>query len=116
MTRILNDVERLVETHLPQWLATPGMGSEKIAAFYADPLKIAVDKTSLRASMMGRRSALDRSVLGHVRRTVGKLRSHIKNAYDEARWRFSAPAPPIAHVRGGFPPASRSIPLESPQP
>ncbi len=87
MTRILNDVERLAGTHLPQWLATPGMGEDKIKAFYADPLKLAVDKSSLTASMMGRRSALDRSLLWRVRRTLGRLRRRIIDAHAEAKFR-----------------------------
>jgi len=95
MTRILNDVERLATAHLPQWLATPGMGADKIAAFYADPLKAAVDKASLKASMMGRRSALDASLLWRVRRTIGKLRRRIADARAEARFRVKNPTPPV---------------------
>ena len=75
-------------THLPQWLATPGMGADKIAAFYADPLKLAVDKASLNASMMGRRSAIDQGLYWRVRRIVGKLRRLIADARAEARVRL----------------------------
>jgi 2-polyprenyl-6-methoxyphenol hydroxylase-like FAD-dependent oxidoreductase len=39
--KALTDVERLCNMHIPQWLATPGMGAEKIAAFYADPVRAA---------------------------------------------------------------------------
>ena len=87
MTRILNDVERLASTHLPLWLATPGMGADKIAAFYADPVKLAVDRSSLRASMMGRRSALDESLVWRLRRTVGRLKRQIADAHAETRLR-----------------------------
>jgi 2-polyprenyl-6-methoxyphenol hydroxylase-like FAD-dependent oxidoreductase len=87
MTRILNDVERLARTHLPQWLATPGMGADKIAAFYADPVKLAVDKASLHASIMGRRSAIDQSLYWRVRRTAGKLKRLIADTRAEARFR-----------------------------
>jgi 2-polyprenyl-6-methoxyphenol hydroxylase-like FAD-dependent oxidoreductase len=89
MTRILNDVERLAGAHLPQWLATPGMDADKIAAFYADPLKLAVDKASLHASMMGRRSATDQSLYWRVRRTAGKLRRLIADTRAEARFRVT---------------------------
>jgi 2-polyprenyl-6-methoxyphenol hydroxylase-like FAD-dependent oxidoreductase len=34
--RLLNDVERLCHVHIPRWLATEGMGVEKIRQFYAD--------------------------------------------------------------------------------
>ncbi len=87
MTRILNDVERLAGTHLPQWLATPGMDADKIAAFYADPVKLAVDKASLNASMRGRRSAIDRSLYWRARRTAGKLKRLIADARAQARFR-----------------------------
>jgi len=98
MTRILNDVERLAGTHLPQWLRTPGMDAAKIAAFYADPLKQAVDKSSLRASLMGRRSALDQSFPWRIRRSAGKLKRHIVGAYAEARF---GPRPGSTEVRTG---------------
>lgn len=41
--KVLNDVERLCNVHVPQWLNTPGMGADKIAAFYDDAVKQAVD-------------------------------------------------------------------------
>ena len=41
--KVLVDVERLCNVHIPRWLATPGMGADKIAAFYADPVKRACD-------------------------------------------------------------------------
>jgi 2-polyprenyl-6-methoxyphenol hydroxylase-like FAD-dependent oxidoreductase len=93
MTRILNDVERLAAVHLPQWLATPGMDADKIAAFYTDPIKLAVDKRSLNASMMGRRSALDRSLYWGVRRTVGKLKRDIAEARFRARGGSASASP-----------------------
>ena len=41
--KVLNDVERLCNVHIPQWLATPGMDAVKIGAFYDDPIKQAGD-------------------------------------------------------------------------
>jgi 2-polyprenyl-6-methoxyphenol hydroxylase-like FAD-dependent oxidoreductase len=41
--KVLVDVERLCNVHIPQWLATPGMGEAKIASFYADEVKVAND-------------------------------------------------------------------------
>ena len=40
---MLNDVERLCNVHIPQWLASPGMDAAKIGAFYDDPVKQAGD-------------------------------------------------------------------------
>jgi len=39
--KVFTDVERLCSVYVPQWLATPGMGGEKIAAFYGDPVRAA---------------------------------------------------------------------------
>ena len=41
--KVLTDVERLCNVHIPRWLTTPGMGEAKIAAFYDDPVKQACD-------------------------------------------------------------------------
>jgi 2-polyprenyl-6-methoxyphenol hydroxylase-like FAD-dependent oxidoreductase len=41
--KVLVDVERLCNVYIPRWLATPGMGEGKIAAFYDDPVKQACD-------------------------------------------------------------------------
>jgi 2-polyprenyl-6-methoxyphenol hydroxylase-like FAD-dependent oxidoreductase len=46
--KVLVDVERLCNVHIPQWLATPGMDAAKIAAFYDDPVKQACDTLSAR--------------------------------------------------------------------
>ena len=45
--KVLTDVERLCNVHIPDWLATPGMATDKIAAFYDDPVKTACDEHSL---------------------------------------------------------------------
>jgi 2-polyprenyl-6-methoxyphenol hydroxylase-like FAD-dependent oxidoreductase len=44
--KVFTDVERLCNAHIPTWLASDGMGVEKIAAFYADPEKRACDAWS----------------------------------------------------------------------
>jgi 2-polyprenyl-6-methoxyphenol hydroxylase-like FAD-dependent oxidoreductase len=41
--KVFTDVARLCRVHIPAWLATEGMGAEKIAAFYDDPVKKACD-------------------------------------------------------------------------
>ena len=45
--RILADVEALRRL-VPSWLATPGMGAEKIEQFYSDPAKCRFDAQALR--------------------------------------------------------------------
>lgn len=44
--KVFTDVERLCNVHIPDWLATPGMGADKIAAFYDDTVKTACDAWS----------------------------------------------------------------------
>ena len=45
--KVFTDVERLCNTHIPGWLATPGMAKEKIDAFYDDEIKIECDDFSI---------------------------------------------------------------------
>lgn len=45
--KVFTDVERLCRVHIPKWLATEGMGTGKIAAFYDDPVKQACDAWSI---------------------------------------------------------------------
>lgn len=44
--KVFTDVERLCNVYIPQWLASDGMDVNKIAAFYADPVKRACDEWS----------------------------------------------------------------------
>ncbi len=44
--KVLTDVERLCNVYIPQWLASNGMGVDKIAAFYDDPVKVENDRRS----------------------------------------------------------------------
>ena len=72
--KALLDVERLCNVYVPAWLATPGMGAEKIAQYYNDPQKRRSDAHSFQTSVFAkrrrarRRSPLDRGALGLLRR------------------------------------------------
>jgi hypothetical protein len=68
--KALVDVERLCNVHIPQWLKTPGMGEDKIAAFYDDPLKRACDDYSADKAFSLRSFTLDTSPLGVTKRWV----------------------------------------------
>lgn len=57
--KALVDVERLCNGYVSRWLATPGMGAEKIAAFYDDPVKVRSDRRSLAIAYSTRRMAID---------------------------------------------------------
>lgn len=45
-TKVFTDVERLCNVYIPEWLKSDGMGDEKIATFYRDPVKVACDTAS----------------------------------------------------------------------
>lgn len=74
MGKALNDADRLANHHLPLWLATPGMGADKIAAYYADPVKTRLDRDAMRASLVGRPLQMDDGVYWRARRLLGRLR------------------------------------------
>jgi 2-polyprenyl-6-methoxyphenol hydroxylase-like FAD-dependent oxidoreductase len=74
LTRVLTDVRQLALTHAPAWLETPGMGSGKIAAFYADPVKRSVDRLSRRRAELGRFEATDRGPAGGAVRMAKRFR------------------------------------------
>ena len=57
--KVLVDVERLCNVHIPRWLATPGMGDEKIAAFYDDPVKKACEALSVEKAFTLRSYSID---------------------------------------------------------
>jgi 2-polyprenyl-6-methoxyphenol hydroxylase-like FAD-dependent oxidoreductase len=66
--KAFNDVDVLVNRHLADWLATPGMGVEKIAQFYADPVKLERDASALRSSVRDRSRRMDRGPVGMAQR------------------------------------------------
>jgi 2-polyprenyl-6-methoxyphenol hydroxylase-like FAD-dependent oxidoreductase len=45
--KVFTDVERLCNLYIPDWLSTDGMDTDKIAAFYDDPVKRACDAASI---------------------------------------------------------------------
>jgi len=60
--KVFTDVERLCNVYIPDWLATPGMGADKIADFYADDVKIACDAWSFERARRVRSVALERGL------------------------------------------------------
>lgn len=63
--KVLTDVERLL-AYAPGWLATPGMGADKIEQFYADPTKRACDQATVALALKLRRMAVDGGVWSQV--------------------------------------------------
>jgi 2-polyprenyl-6-methoxyphenol hydroxylase-like FAD-dependent oxidoreductase len=60
--KVLVDVERLCNVHIPGWLETSGMGEAKMAAFYDDPVKQACDTLSAQKAFGLRSYSIDPSL------------------------------------------------------
>jgi 2-polyprenyl-6-methoxyphenol hydroxylase-like FAD-dependent oxidoreductase len=82
--KVFTDVERLCNVHIPNWLATQGMGADKIAAFYDDPVKVACDTWSTEKAYHLRSLSTDNGLQWRagrwarflVRFAQGKLQRH----------------------------------------
>lgn len=57
--KVFTDVERLCNIHVPRWMASAGMGADKIADFYADPVKVACDRFSFEKAFSLRSVSID---------------------------------------------------------
>jgi 2-polyprenyl-6-methoxyphenol hydroxylase-like FAD-dependent oxidoreductase len=66
--KVFTDVERLCNVHIPAWLATDGMGLDKVAAFYDDPVKREADASSLAKAYWLRSLSIDTGVAWRTRR------------------------------------------------
>lgn len=83
VARLLVDVDRLCTEYAPRWLATPGMGTEKISQFYSDPDKLAADQRSLKMAHF-RRALTSRNDIGwDVRRRLHFLRRSLAHRVDQ---------------------------------
>ncbi|MEI9901787.1 MAG: FAD-dependent monooxygenase [Hyphomicrobium sp.] len=67
-SKVLTDVERLCNVYAPAWLASPGMGAEKIAGFYADPVKRACDESSAARAVHLRSLSTDAGLVWRAQR------------------------------------------------
>jgi 2-polyprenyl-6-methoxyphenol hydroxylase-like FAD-dependent oxidoreductase len=82
VTRLLVDVERLCTEHVPRWLATPGMGVDKISLFYADHDKMASDQRSLRMARFREALTSGNDLRWSVQRRLHFLRRTITHRVD----------------------------------
>jgi hypothetical protein len=88
--KALNDVERLCNLHIPDWLATPGMSADKIARFYDDPVKQACDQASLDKAYALRSFSIDPALPWRARRLV-KFLGHYGIGALRQVWRQLSP-------------------------
>ncbi len=105
--KVLTDVERLCNVHIPQWLATAGMGADKIAAFYDDPVKRACDAFSFNKANALKAFSTDPALTWAARRRAkfvahygrGMLRRFRSPAAPAPRPVHSMPVPMVGDAR-----------------
>jgi 2-polyprenyl-6-methoxyphenol hydroxylase-like FAD-dependent oxidoreductase len=74
--KVFTDVERLCNVHVPRWLETPGMGRDKIEAFYNDAEKRATDSFSYEKAFRLRALSTQRGLTWTARRQ-GRYFGHL---------------------------------------
>jgi 2-polyprenyl-6-methoxyphenol hydroxylase-like FAD-dependent oxidoreductase len=89
LTKVLTDATRLCQIHVPRWLASAAIGSDKIAAFYEDPVKRACDTHSMRLAHFMRMLAVDRGLVWRGQRLGRSLLQGARGA-----WRSRMPIGP----------------------
>jgi 2-polyprenyl-6-methoxyphenol hydroxylase-like FAD-dependent oxidoreductase len=66
--KVFTDVERLCNHYIPAWLSTEGMGENKIATFYDDPVKTECDAWSTAKAFHLRSLSIDNGLSWRARR------------------------------------------------
>ena len=94
--KVLTDVERLCNVHIPRWLQSPGMGSEKIAHYYDDPVKTACDNDSSDKAFYLRALSTETGLTWRARRWARFLARLVIGA-----WRRSVAAPQEHGIAAG---------------
>ena len=74
--KVFTDVERLCNRYIPEWLASPGMGAGKIAAFYADPVKAAYEIQCRQRAFRARDLAINTGITWEARRRL-RFAAHV---------------------------------------
>jgi 2-polyprenyl-6-methoxyphenol hydroxylase-like FAD-dependent oxidoreductase len=82
--KVLTDVDVLAEC-VPRWLETPGLGSDKLAAFYQHPRKLAIDARSLWSANHHWHAAMDRSVRWRIFRFLLHRKWRLQSAAEILR-------------------------------
>jgi 2-polyprenyl-6-methoxyphenol hydroxylase-like FAD-dependent oxidoreductase len=74
--KVFTDVERLCNVHIPHWLASHGMGEQKIASFYNDAVKQASDAASAAKAYYLRSYSIEEGLSWRARR-LAKFAAHL---------------------------------------
>jgi len=92
--KVLTDVERLCNAHVPQWLATPGMALDKIAGFYDDPVKQACDRFCIKKAYALKALSTDPGWRWQLRRRVKFVAQYGRGKLRRLKPRFASQAKP----------------------
>jgi 2-polyprenyl-6-methoxyphenol hydroxylase-like FAD-dependent oxidoreductase len=90
--KVFTDVELLCNHHIPRWLASEGMGADKIAAFYDDPVKIACETFSRDKAFFLRALSIETGAVWQARRLIRFVGGAGVGALRSLRARVRAPS------------------------
>ena len=89
-TKVFTDVGRLCNVYIPQWLATAGMGQQKMAEFYSDPEKMECEARCLAKAYHLRSLSTDNGLSWRARRWARFLARLSLGMWRSIRKRLSA--------------------------
>ena len=89
LTRAISDVEALLR-HAPGWFASPKLDVGEVAEFYSDPAKLALDRTTLSASLRRRSNILKHPRLHRAKFVARFAMSRVVRSPLEALLRLKA--------------------------
>jgi 2-polyprenyl-6-methoxyphenol hydroxylase-like FAD-dependent oxidoreductase len=92
--KVFTDVERLCNVHIPAWVATEGMGVDKIAAFYDDPVKRACDAWSSAKAYSFRSVSIDTGLYWRAQRMARFVAWFAEGAVRRVRRRLNMGSKP----------------------
>jgi 2-polyprenyl-6-methoxyphenol hydroxylase-like FAD-dependent oxidoreductase len=90
--KVFTDVELLCNHHIPRWLASDGMGAEKIVAFYDDPVRTACEAFSRDKAFFLRALSTETGAVWQARRLIRFVGGAGVGALRSLRAHVSAPS------------------------
>ena len=107
--KVFTDVAQLCNVHIPAWLATEGMGADKIASFYDDPVKRACDAWSMAKAISFRKVTIENGLYWRAQRWARFLAWFGEGALRRMRNGISAGSNRQAHSSSSSSSSSSSL-------
>jgi 2-polyprenyl-6-methoxyphenol hydroxylase-like FAD-dependent oxidoreductase len=98
--KVFTDVELLCNHHIPRWLESEGMGADKIAAFYGDPVRLACEAFSREKAFFLRALSTEADAVWQARRLVRFIGGAGIGALRRLRGRISTPSRTMSAAQG----------------